>query len=173
MTSKQINGLLLGSMAILIVALVWLVADTSKETVIEAGDKAPSFSIKTDDGRIITPTNFGGRYLMVNFWASWCAPCVEEAPSLDQLTKQLKSSGVVVLGISVDKNEAAYKRFLGRLHPSFLTALDPSANISSDFGTFKYPETYIIDAQGKVVMKVIGPRNWTEPETLKQVTSLL
>ncbi|MCL4402649.1 MAG: TlpA family protein disulfide reductase, partial [Acidobacteria bacterium] len=79
----------------------------------------------------------------------------------------------VVLGISVDKDERAYKAFLAKAGVSFQTARDPQARINADYGTFKYPETYIIDTRGKVVRKYIGPENWTDENMLADVRSLL
>ena len=76
------------------------------------GDTAPEFTITTDNGRTVSPPDFGGKLLVLNFWATWCPPCVQEMPSLNQFQKSLADKGVVVLGISVDKDEKAYKAFL-------------------------------------------------------------
>ena len=121
------------------------------------GDKAPDFTITTDSGKQITRSDFGGRLLVLNFWATWCPPCVEEMPSLDEFQKRLAASGVVVLGVSVDTNEPPYRAFLQKARVSFLTARDPQASISAEYGTFKYPETYVIDSSGRVLQKHIGP----------------
>jgi peroxiredoxin len=80
---------------------------------------------------------------------------------------------VVVLGISVDKDERAYKAFLDKAPVAFHTARDPEAKINADYGTFKYPETYIIDTNGKVVRKFIGPEDWSDQNMLRDVQSLL
>ncbi len=111
--------------------------------------------------------------LVLNFWATWCPPCIDEIPSLDAMAKQLGPKGVVVLGVSVDRNEAAYERFRKQARIGFLTARDPEARISSSYGTFKYPETYVIDSRGRVRQKHIGPRNWMEPEILQSIEALL
>lgn len=159
--------------ALLLVALCFIVADSLREKVVGVGDRAPSFSIVTDKGRQISAEDFGGKVLVLNFWATWCPPCIEEIPSLDAMAKQLAPRGVVVLGVSVDRNAAAYERFLKQARVSFLTARDPEARISSSYGTFKYPETYVIDSRGRVRQKHIGPRNWTEPEILQSIEALL
>ena len=85
----------------------------------------------------------------------------------------MKGSGVVVLGISVDKDQKAYRDFLARVNPAFLTARDPAQKINAEYGTLKYPETYIIDARGKVVQKIIGEENWTDEHIVSYVKSLL
>jgi len=159
--------------ALILVALCFIVADSLREKVVGVGDRAPSFSIVTDNGRQISTEEFGGKVLVLNFWATWCPPCIDEIPSLDAMAKQLGPKGVVVLGVSVDRNEAAYERFRKQAQIGFLTARDPEARISASYGTFKYPETYVIDSRGRVRQKHIGPRNWLEPEILQSIEALL
>jgi peroxiredoxin len=80
---------------------------------------------------------------------------------------------VVVLGVSIDKDEKIYRNFLARNGITFLTARDPQAKISGDYGTFKVPESYIIDTKGKVVLKVVGEANWTDADMRRYVKTLL
>lgn len=159
--------------ALILVALCFIVADSLREKVVGVGDRAPSFAVVTDDGRQISTQEFGGKVLVLNFWATWCPPCIDEIPSLDAMARQLAPKGVVVLGISVDRNAGAYDRFRKQARIGFLTARDPEARISSSYGTFKYPETYVIDSRGRVRQKHIGPRNWLEPEILQSIGALL
>ena len=157
----------------LLAALGYVIADSFREKIVVVGDTAPEFLITTDSGRQISRSNFGGRLLVLNFWATWCPPCVQEMPSLEEFQKRLAGSGVVVLGISVDKSERVYGEFLQKAKVSFLTARDPEANISADYGTFKYPETYVIDGSGKVVQKFIGAMDWTDQQLVAGIQSLL
>ena len=172
---KQKLPLLLQLLAVALVGgLCWaLSAAMSEQHIIEPGDKAPNFSIVTDSGRTITRSDFGGRVLVLNFWATWCPPCVEEIPSLNAMQQQLASRGVVVLAISVNKNEETYRQFLNQARVSFLTARDPEADISASYGTYKYPETYIINKDGRVVAKMISNQNWTSPEVLQQIEAAM
>jgi len=149
------------------------VVSALRTPVVNVNDTAPDFTITTDDGRTISRSNFGGRLLVLNFWATWCPPCIEEMPSLDRFQKQFAGSGVVVLGVSVDRDANAYRRFLERARVSFLTARDPEARISSRYGTFKFPETYVIDRRGRVREKIIGPADWTEAAMVERVRRLL
>ncbi|MEK7405211.1 MAG: TlpA disulfide reductase family protein [Acidobacteriota bacterium] len=153
--------------------LVYGIAIALREPLVNVDDTAPQFSIVADNGRTISRSDFGGRLLVLNFWATWCPPCVEEMPSLDQFQKTYAPSGVVVLGISVDRSADLYRNFLGKAKVSFLTARDPDARISAKYGTFKYPETYIINQRGKVVEKMIGPANWTDDKMVSRVRRLL
>jgi len=170
---QRTDYILLGAIALLAVALVWVVVPTLEPRIINAGDTAPEFSITTDSGRVVTRDNFGGKLLVLNFWATWCAPCIEEIPTLDAFQRQFAKQGVVVLGVSIDRNEKIYRRFLDRAQVSFQTARDPEANISASYGTFQVPETYIIDRSGKVIEKVISNQNWMNPEFLAGVRRFL
>jgi peroxiredoxin len=173
MPAVKTERVLQAVIGVCLAVLVWVIYDTFNEKVVVVGDTAPEFSITTDTGRTITRSSFGGKLLVLNFWATWCPPCVEEIPSLDQFQKTFAGSGVVVLGVSVDQNQKAYQQFLSRVKVAFMTARDPGADISADYGTFKYPETYIIDSSGRVVEKIIGPTNWTDPQMMNRVKSLL
>ncbi len=164
---------MLGLTAALAVVLVYVVSGTLEPHIVNAGDIAPNFTITTDQGRPISRDNFGGKLLVLNFWASWCEPCVEETPSLNMFQREFAKQGVVVLGISIDRNEKLYRQFLSSRHVAFPTARDPDANISGSYGTFQIPETYLIDRSGKVVEKVISNQNWMDPDFLSRVRKLL
>lgn len=158
---------------LMLVALAFVLADTLKDPVIRVGDKAPSFSIVTETGKTLTRDNFGGKLLVLNFWATWCQPCVEEMPSLNQFQQELKDSGVVVLAVSIDKNEAAFKRFVQRFGIQFETARDAGADIPASYGTYKYPETYVISAKGEVLEKFVGEENWANSQLIQRIKRLL
>jgi peroxiredoxin len=173
MKSQKLVVSIYAAAALLVVALSLVLANGLTERVVTVGDRAPSFTLRTDHGREISTKEFGGKILVVNFWATWCPPCVEEMPSLNEMSARLAAKGVVVVGVSVDRNETSYRRFIEQAGIRFETARDPAANISADYGTFKYPETYVIDAQGRVRQKHIGPRNWMDPEILQSIEALL
>lgn len=159
--------------AVLLAGLAFVVGDTVRERIVVVGDKAPDFQVVSEKGKSITPAQFGGKLLVLNFWATWCPPCVQEMPSLNEFHRQLKDSGVVVLAVSVDKNEAAYKRFIERFGLEFEVARDAEAGISASYGTFKYPETYVINARGEVLEKFIGEENWADPKLIERIKRLL
>ncbi|MFB3779422.1 MAG: TlpA family protein disulfide reductase [Bryobacteraceae bacterium] len=173
MTANKTERVLQGSIVLLLLLLAGAIFDAMRDKVVGVGDRAPNFSITTDSGRQVSRSEFGGRLLVLNFWATWCPPCVEEMPSLDEFQRRLASSGVVVLGVSVDTDERAYREFLRKAKVSFLTARDPAAAISAEYGTFKFPETYVIDARGRVVQKHIGPAIWTDENLVRSIQSLL
>ena len=173
MKSNRTDTLLKVAIGLLAVLLIFFVSGTLQQTVIEKNDTAPKFSIATDQGPNVGRSEFQGKLLVLNFWASWCQPCLEEWPSLNDFATRYKDKGVTVLAVSVDRNDKRYRDFLARNKPAFLTARDPDSNISASYGTFAYPETYIIDRQGKVVFKIAQGQNWTDPAFLNYFQSLL
>ncbi len=173
MNSETLSRRLIWASSAAVLGLCAVVAASMKEPIINTGDRAPDFKITTDAGKTLSRSDFGGKVLVLNFWATWCPPCIDELPSLDIMARQLGPKGVVVLGVSVDKNQDLYRKFLANVKPTFQTALDPEADISASYGTYKYPETYVIDRDGKVRQKHIGGRDWTDPEILKSIEALL
>ena len=173
------DRILAGLIVALAGALVWVVYGTLEAPTVGAGDKAPNFNVVTEDGRTITPTNFGGKLLVLNFWASWCAPCIEETPSLNAFQRLMAPKGVVVVGVSIDTNEKLYLEFLKRFYVSFATSRDPEADIPAHYGTYQWPESYIIDPSGRVVEKIVGVLNypsgqqWMDPEFVAHIQKLL
>ena len=161
------------NIAVTLAALFYLLADTLTERIVNQGDSAVAFSIKSDQGREISLKNYPGKVLVLNFWASWCKPCVDEMPSLNEFSKRMAKEGVTVVGISVDHDEAKYKKFLKDANIAFDTYRDEKADISAAYGTYKYPETYIIDKQGKVIEKIIGEKFWLDPNVINSIRRLL
>ncbi|HEV3511459.1 MAG TPA: TlpA disulfide reductase family protein [Candidatus Sulfotelmatobacter sp.] len=127
------------------------------------GTAAPDFTVQDSQNKV-TLSQFRGQVVVLNFWATWCAPCVEELPSLVEMQRLLKAKGVTVLAVSVDVDEGAYKQFVKDHNVNLLTVRDPSGKSNGLYGTFKFPETYIIDRNGVMRRKFIGAVDWTEPE---------
>jgi peroxiredoxin len=173
MDRRRADRALKALLALLFLGFVYVIRDSFEQRIVDVGDRAPNFAVTTESGRRISTSEFGGKLLVVNFWATWCPPCIEEMPSLNSFARQLGNDGVVVLGISVDSNENAYRNFLQRNQLAFHVARDPEAEIPAEYGTFKWPETYVIDQRGRVVQKYIGPRTWTDPGLVNEIRALL
>jgi peroxiredoxin len=135
------------------------------------GEAAPDFSIQ-DSSKTVALHDLKGDVVVLNFWATWCGPCVEEVPSLVAMQRELKDKGVKVLAVSIDIDQKAYEKFLRDHGVDLLTVRDPDQKASTIYGSFKWPETYIIDRKGIVRRKFIGPVDWTHPEIQSYIAGL-
>ena|SRR5689334_11954169 len=171
MKKTKVDLFLRGGIGLLLLGLIGAIYAGIHERIVVAGDTAPEFTIKADNGRTVSLPNFGGKVLVLNFWATWCPPCVQETPSLSRFAAEYAPKGVVVFGVSVDRDPKAYDTFLQKFRPAFLTARE--VNLHAQYGTFMYPETYIIDTQGKVLKKIAEPADWMSPEVTRYIDSLL
>ncbi len=153
--------------------LLWRVTPYLQIRNVQPGDRAPEFALSADSGTGVSLDDYRGKYVLLNFWATWCAPCVQEVPSLNRLHQELNNQGLVVLAVSVDADEDPYSAFLERFGVSFPTARDPEMKIASLYGTSRYPETYLIDPDGYVLRKYVGAENWMRPEIVNYLRSLL
>ncbi len=128
------------------------------------GRKAPAFTIHNGT-KTVSLKQFRGHIVVLNFWASWCPPCLEEFPSLMQLQKDMPN--IRVVAVSFDKNKKDYRQFLVQNHiKGIVTAVDPTGHTNLEYGTKRPPESYIINRKGIIVRKVVGPINWTSSEML-------
>ncbi|MGA6988680.1 MAG: TlpA disulfide reductase family protein [Terriglobales bacterium] len=135
------------------------------------GSNAPDFTVQDSDHKV-TLSQFHGQVVVLNFWATWCPPCVEETPSLVQMQARFKNKGVVVLAVSIDEDEAEYHKFLNQYHVNMVTVRDESQKTARLYGTFGWPETYVIDRNGIIRRKFIGPVDWTSPEVSDYLSKL-
>jgi peroxiredoxin len=133
-------------------------------------EAAPNFTV-ADAQRSVTLDQFRGKPVVLNFWASWCAPCVEEMPSLVQLQK-IMGNKVTILAVSEDADDKAYQQFVRDHNVDLLTVRDPKQNANVLYGTFKFPETYIIDKDGIIRRKFIGATDWTAPDIVEYLNKL-
>jgi cytochrome c biogenesis protein CcmG, thiol:disulfide interchange protein DsbE len=127
------------------------------------GNPAPDFTVQ-DAERKVTLSQYRGQVVVLNFWATWCPPCVEETPSLIQMNNRLKDKGITLLGVSVDVDGDAYRRFIKEHKIDYLTVRDVDQKSNNLYGTFKFPETYIIDRNGVLRRRFIGPVDWNSRE---------
>ena len=142
-----------------------------------AGHRARDFTLDLS-GKPVRLSDLRGKVVVLNFWATWCPPCKEETPSLNQLQKYIASRNGVVLGVAADEDPDAYAKFLTEEAVSFPTYRDPatknnSSPIALSYGTSMYPETYIIDRHGKIARKIVGFQQWDSRAMLAYFDSLL
>lgn len=172
----RISALLLTSIAVLITAGCYHGSKPS-----EIGKAAPDFTIQDSD-HTVSLSEYRGKIVVLNFWATWCPPCVEEMPSLVELQRRMHEEGkdVVVLAVSVDDDGDDYHKFLKDHGIDLLTVREAGertdkgvlAPVSERYGTIKVPETYIIDRNGMILRKFIGSVDWGQQEIVEYLTRL-
>ena len=135
----------------------------------QTGKAAPDFTV-SDGSTTIHLASYRGHVVLLNFWASWCAPCVEEMPSLLELHHD--QPGLVILAVSADDDPDAYSNFITRRHVDLITVRDPSESAARLYHSDMWPETYLIDRNGIIRRKFIGPQDWTSPEILTYLKNL-
>jgi cytochrome c biogenesis protein CcmG/thiol:disulfide interchange protein DsbE len=130
---------------------------------------APQF-VMGDGTRTVDLSRLRGRVVVLNLWATWCAPCIEELPSLLALQRQMPELAIVA--VSMDQDPDVYKRFLVDHHVDLLTVRDEDQKVNALYGTVQIPETYIIDKQGVLRRKFIGAQVWTSPEITSYLSKM-
>jgi cytochrome c biogenesis protein CcmG/thiol:disulfide interchange protein DsbE len=122
-----------------------------------AGEKAPSFVIQTFDGKTVNLADLHGKVVLVNFWASWCIPCSQEAPDLENTWRQYKDRGVVFVGVDYVDTETEARAYLSHYNITYFNGADLGTRISQAYRIRGVPETYIMDKNGVLRATFIGP----------------
>jgi peroxiredoxin len=135
---------------------------------------APSFKLRNIKGNYVSLDSYHGEVVILNFWATWCAPCRIEMPSFEKLYRRYRSRGVAVLAVTLDKNsENSTKSFVDKYGLSFPILLDEKGEVERLYPSMTIPFTYIIDRQGRIVARVDGAKNWESSETFEAIEYLL
>jgi peroxiredoxin len=150
-----------------------LAGDTTRDPI-EPGLPAPAFSLPVLGGESeLSLESLRGKVVLVNFWATWCKPCEDEMPAMENLYRTLGSRGFELVAISVDDDRLAVEEFVDRLGLSFPILLDPGKRVSDAYQSYRFPESYLIDRGGVLVARYIGPREWDAPAYLDRIQRLL
>ncbi len=148
--------------------------DLAGKPQFKKGVRAPNFKLPDLNGKMMSLTDYRGRVVLLNIWATWCAPCVEEMPSMEKLHQELKDEKFVILAVSIDEPGAEVVRPFMKKHKLNFPALIDSAGILTQlYRTSGVPESFIIDKQGRILEEIIGPRNWFAPGALSYFRSLI
>jgi len=135
---------------------------------------AKEFRVVTPDNQQLNLSEFKGKVVFLNFWATWCKPCEEEMPSMERLHQRFKDKGLVVLAISEDADGAAVVApYLKKHKLSFPVGLDPKMSVAGLYGVWAIPSTFIIDKSGNRALFANGPREWNGPHGQALFQSLL
>ncbi|MGO8819233.1 MAG: TlpA family protein disulfide reductase [Terriglobia bacterium] len=136
------------------------------------GDSALDFSVPAVPSGVLDLKAYHGQIIVLNLWATWCPPCVEETPSLEEFAEKMRDQGVTVVSVSVDEDLNALQDFIQKYHLSYPVGRDPDRALAARYGTVQFPETYIFDHRGLLAEKVVGPTDWADPRIQSFVLNL-
>jgi cytochrome c biogenesis protein CcmG/thiol:disulfide interchange protein DsbE len=153
--------------------IVWL--QSAKYEPLTVGKEAPDFVLPNLDDKSVRLSDYRGKVVFLNFWATWCKPCREEMPSMEVLYKNFDRDGLVVLAVSIDRvtTKKDIPPFISSMNLTFPVLVDSWGQTDKRYKLMGVPETYIIDQQGILREKIIGPRDWTVLDNLHTITGLL
>ncbi len=165
------------SLSRFVIALVLMLAITASFSQVEAVEKshlAQDFTLKNLDGEEVNLSQFRGKYLLINFWATWCGPCKIEMPSLETLYRRFKSDKFDMIGISNDMfGDRVVRPYVKASKLTFPMLLDQRMTVSHQYGVVSLPTTFLIDPQGKIIGVLQGAEDWSDPGTLLFFENLL
>lgn len=141
--------------------------------ILKVGGVAPSLDLQDLNGKSHRLEDYRGKVVLINFWASWCPPCLIEMPSLVSVYKQFKDKGFEILAVNLDENEKPVHDFLESLHIPFKVFLDPKGIAAQTYLVYGLPYTVLLDREGKVQFKVFGGHDWDRGEPFEKIKSLL
>jgi len=146
----------------------------NKGYALKKGAEAPGFSLPALDGRPVDLASYRGKVVLLNFWATWCGPCVQEMPSLERLHRALGPEGLAVVTVSADEDEAALRQFVKQYALTMPVLRDPGGRgPAARYHTTGYPETFVLDRAGILLQHTIGPAEWDSPESMAYFRGLL
>jgi peroxiredoxin len=145
--------------AVAVFAALWATGPPPEP--IRPGQAAPLFSLpRLDGGAPVRLSDLRGKVVLLNFWATWCKPCEDEMPAMQRLYEGLAGTDFEMLAVSLDAERAPVEAFQERLGLSFPILHDPAKAVSEAYQTYRYPESYLIDRDGRILARYIGPRDW-------------
>ncbi len=141
---------------------------------LKPGTEAPGFRLPSLAGGEMDLASQRGKVVVLNFWATWCPPCVAEMPSLERLHRALSPEGLSVVTVSTDEDEAELRKFVSQRALSVPVLMDPGGRVAgNEYRTTGYPETFLLDRQGRILRHIVGPAEWDSPEMLAELRRLL
>lgn len=171
--SRLMVVLVAGLILVAMFLVVWL--QSAKYEPLTVGKQAPDFQLPDLNDKEIRLSDYRGKVVFLNFWATWCKPCREEMPSMEVLYKNFEKDGLVILAVSIDRvtTKKEIPPFVKGLNLTFPVLVDSWGQTDKRYKLMGVPETYIIDREGTLREKVIGPRDWTRLDNLQILTQLI
>jgi peroxiredoxin len=161
---------------LLLAGLAWVVFGSERPAApVGEGHPAPDFTLRALDDGEVSLAALRGRVVLVNFWATWCKPCEDEMPAMQRLYQALDGGGdgFELLAVSVDEGDEEVRAFRDRLALGFPILRDPEKRAAGAYHTFRFPESWLVDADGVVVARYVGPREWDDPVYVQRIRRLI
>jgi peroxiredoxin len=156
------------SRLLLLVLCAFLFVACNKETPAPADKSlAADFTLRDLDGKLHKLSDYRGKVVFLNFWATWCPPCRAEIPSMERLNEVLNSKDFVMLAINTDEEVRDLEAFVKETPHNFTVLSDADGKIQKLYQVYKFPETFVIDRQGRIAEHIVGARDWSSTEALK------
>lgn len=133
---------------------------------------AEDFTLQTIDGTSVGLGDYRDKFVLLNFWATWCAPCRKEMPALDNLHKKLNHAGLEVVGVHVGPSLDSIKMFLNQVPVEFTILVDLNMELSN-WGVLGLPTTFLVSPEGKIVYRAVGEREWDSAEMIRFITQAM
>jgi cytochrome c biogenesis protein CcmG, thiol:disulfide interchange protein DsbE len=147
---------------------------SEKQESLAIGLLAPDFTFPGLDGKMVNLSDYRGKVVLVNIWATWCTPCVDEMPSMEKLYQKLKGKDFEILAVSIDSLEAkAVVPFMNKHNLTFPVLFDSAETVKTSYRITGIPESFIIDKNGILIEKIIGSRDWARPRFQSFLTDLI
>jgi peroxiredoxin len=134
---------------------------------------APAFELNDIDGHVHRLSDYRGKVVVLNFWATWCPPCRYEMPSMERARRRVAGEDIVILGVNVGEDEDTIFTFTADYPVEFPLLMDRDGHVVEDYPVIGLPTTYIIDPEGYVTHRAVGSREWDDPGLLDQLRQLL
>ena len=163
----RIRRLPLVSLLAALVAFAWPAAAT------DGSPPAPEFRLANRAGGEMSLSGLKGQVVMINFWASWCGPCRQEFPALDQIYSKYKPMGFQMIAINVESEKADAERFLGKTPVSFPILFDPDTKVSGNYGVNAMPTTFLVDREGRLRWQHRAYKPGDEAKYIEQIRAML
>jgi len=156
-----------------IVCFMTLPAGTAAAGALPAMRRAPDFALQDLDGKTHRLSDYRGKLVIVNFWATWCPPCRREIPSMERLYADLKGRQFVILGVEVGEDWDVVQPFVEQMKIKYPILLDRHAALSPQWHMMGLPTSYVIDPHGHITNVIVGGRDWSDPQLRAQLIRLL
>ncbi|NOX33710.1 MAG: TlpA family protein disulfide reductase [Deltaproteobacteria bacterium] len=179
LSTKYKSGILFFLFVTGILVLFFLIGNNmdftfTKPPSVAVGTMAPDFSLPDLEGKTVSLSDFRGKLVLLNIWATWCRPCIDEMPSIEKLYKKFNQDDFQILAVSIDtKGKKAVYPFMKLYNLHFKALLDKRGAVQKAYQATGVPESFIIDKNGIIIQKVIGSFDWSSPEIFQYLKKQL